>query len=81
MIIPIALCLLIGIVLTLVAIIMQAEEALFAGILYIIMSVLMVPFYGLFSMLAGLIYNSCAKKFGGLIIHIEDESDMEKILQ
>ena len=32
-------------------------------------------------MLAELKYNSCAKKFGGLIIHIEDESDMEKTLQ
>lgn len=81
MIIPLAICLLIGIILTLIAIIMQTEQALFIGIPYIIMSVLMIPLYGLFSMLAGLIYNSCAKKFGGLIIHIEDESDMEKTLQ
>jgi hypothetical protein len=72
MIIPMALLVVIGFFALLIGVLIsQAEVALFGG-MYMVMSVIVLVFYGVISMLVALIYNWLAGKFGGLEITVTE---------
>lgn len=73
MLIPMALIFLIGIVLTIIAAALGMYELLIAGILYSVLPIAAIPFYGAIYMLMGLIYNAFSKRFGGLEMTVEEK--------
>lgn len=72
MLIPMALLLLIGFFALLIGILIsQSEVAIFGGI-YMVVPIFILGFYGVVSMLIGLVYNWLAGKFGGLEITLTE---------
>jgi ABC-type dipeptide/oligopeptide/nickel transport system permease component len=75
MIIPLLLFFLIGIGLLIGGAISRTTELILVGGAYSIMPVFMLIMYGVFSMLAALIYNWLAGKFGGLELSVVDKDE------
>jgi len=71
--VPLALFLVVGLLLSVIGASIGNTNLLMVGIPYIFMSFVMIFVYGLISMLASLIYNKFAGKFGGLEIEVVAE--------
>ncbi len=73
MILPAVLCFLMGILMILISIVTGAKEMLLMGILLgFAYPILFLTVYGLMGMLAAVIYNWLAGKFGGLELTIKE---------
>jgi hypothetical protein len=80
MMIPMALLLLVGFFALLIGILIsKSEVALFGGI-YMIFPIFILGFYGVISMLIGLIYNWLAGKFGGLEITLAEPKSAAAVI-
>lgn len=80
MLIPMALLVLIGFFALLIGILIsQSEVAIFGGI-YMVVPIFILGFYGVVSMLIGLVYNWLAGKFGGLEITLTELKTTEPLL-
>lgn len=77
MMIPMGILFMIGIVSSLIGVAVGEKGVLMFGIMYVIMSFIMLGIYGLLSMLISVIYNLFAGKFGGLELTI-NELDKEE---
>ncbi|MTI71308.1 MAG: hypothetical protein FH751_13745 [Firmicutes bacterium] len=71
--IPAIIMVLIGCIATFIGFITQETMAIFIGVGYMFMPILLVVFYGAFGSLFALLYNGLANKFGGLELFIEDK--------
>jgi len=72
-IIPLGFMLVIGILFTIFAALLGETSLLALGIPYIVLPLILLGFYGVFSMLMALVYNLFSKKFGGLEVTISDK--------
>jgi uncharacterized membrane protein len=79
--VPLALLMVIGVLLTIVGASIGNTNLLIAGIPYIVMSIFMVFIYGLISMLASLVYNKFAGKYGGLELEVQVEEERTEQLE
>ncbi|SFF14651.1 hypothetical protein SAMN04487969_11585 [Paenibacillus algorifonticola] len=77
MIIPSALLFLLGIILTMIAVVAQEPTLLALGIPYILMPVFLIGIYGAISMLVALLYGVLAKKFGGLELIVQEKTELD----
>ncbi|MTI67680.1 MAG: hypothetical protein FH753_13925 [Firmicutes bacterium] len=71
--IPGVIMVLIGCIATFIGFITQESMAIFIGVGYMLMPILLVVFYGAFGSLFALLYNGLSNKFGGLELFIEDK--------
>lgn len=76
-IIPLACMMVLGIIFTIIAAAIGQSELLAIGIPYIILPIILIWVYGLFSMLIALVYNGLAKKFGGLVVTVKDVEEVQ----
>lgn len=75
MIVPFSIFALIGLITLLVGIGLGMFELITVGVIYTVMPIAIIPFYGGMAALTGLIYNLLTKKFGGLKYYIEYEEN------
>lgn len=75
MIVPACLILFFGIIMLAVSFFIDDIEIKILAYTYLLLPVVMTVIYGLISMLTALIYNSLAKKFGGLVLSIDDKEN------
>jgi hypothetical protein len=71
--VPLGLMFVIGVLGLIIGIAIGQSNIVVTVIPFLVMPFIMIGIYGLFSMLAGVIYNFFAKKFGGLELTIETE--------
>ena len=76
MVVPAALCFIIGMITALVGVLLQEMETFWIGIgVAVGYPILLVAIYALFSALIALIYNLLAGKFGGLELVVSEKDE------
>jgi len=76
MLLPSAILILVGLIMLLVGIFTKnIEIAIIAVVIAIIYPVILIGIYGGLAALQALIYNLCAKKFGGLKMLVEENTE------
>lgn len=77
MIIPMLIFFLIGIISIIFGVSTGNSEISILGILYLIMPIIIILFYGAIAALMGLIYNIFSKKFGGFGYYVRNDENNE----
>lgn len=77
LIIPFALMMVVGIIITIIGAVIGEGTMLMVGIPYIILPIILIGVYGLFAMLIALLYNGLSRKFGGLVITVKDVEEAQ----
>lgn len=74
--VPLGFMMAIGLLVTIISILFGNFSLLAIGIPYIIMPIIFLGLYGVFSMLIALVYNKLSSKFGGLEVTISEKNDI-----
>ncbi|MBS4537659.1 hypothetical protein GOQ27_04240 [Clostridium sp. D2Q-11] len=74
-IIPVVIMFLVGLVFLLIGIAGKVPEMGIFGVVYMVLPIFMVIFYGVMAVVAGLIYSGLASKFGGLEIYVTEDEE------
>ncbi len=81
MIVPMIFMALIGVLFAVIGFSISEPEIGIIGVIYIFIPLVLLPMYGIITMLMSLIYNGLAGKFGGLEITVVEKTEKEYTIE